>query len=405
MSHEIKIIVQDATTKRWEFSNLIEIRKFLQTEIEFWNDRYNNFESFKDNDIHVYFKSYTHLARVIQTIKNTEEKIKDLNENQLTGHVNQINDQSRKIRDIWLWSGHSYVDVLYKTNKKYGIRVADAFINFIIKKQIANLNDKDYFIGSVLAYEYLIQDSDIAKRSISEEEAFSRLRDVLSNSKNDLVKEVDEFKNKYNGWYSSIVQDWPKWLNSNKEEHLTAQNKYKDDFNNYMNQCNEDISTLKKTYRELLRLKEPADYWSQAATRYLWQGSLWALTLVVSLAVGLFFSSNFFSLWLVGEEIELNLGSIQGVVLFSTFIAIYAFLVKALSKLTFSAFHLMRDAEERKQLTYLYLSLVNEKAADEKSRDIVFTALFSRSETGLLANESGPTMPGLSEVIRATTNR
>ena len=55
----------------------------------------------------------------------------------------------------------------------------------------------------------------------------------------------------------------------------------------------------------------------------------------------------------------------------------------------------MRDAEEREQLTYLYLSLNNEKKIDEKSRDIILQALFSRSETGLLTGDSAPAMPGV----------
>jgi hypothetical protein len=58
----------------------------------------------------------------------------------------------------------------------------------------------------------------------------------------------------------------------------------------------------------------------------------------------------------------------------------------------------MRDAEEREQLTYLYLSLSIEAVIDEGSREIVLQALFSRSETGLLINEHGPTMPSLASI-------
>lgn len=78
-----------------------------------------------------------------------------------------------------------------------------------------------------------------------------------------------------------------------------------------------------------------------------------------------------------------------------TVLAIYAYVLRLLSRLTFSSFHLMRDAEEREQLTYLYLALSNDAKVDEKSREIVLQALFSRSETGLLTNEHGPVMPGM----------
>ena len=61
----------------------------------------------------------------------------------------------------------------------------------------------------------------------------------------------------------------------------------------------------------------------------------------------------------------------------------------------------MRDAQERELLTYLYLSLHKDKEIDESSRNIILQALFNRSETGLLANESGPTMPGIVEPIKS----
>ena len=64
-----------------------------------------------------------------------------------------------------------------------------------------------------------------------------------------------------------------------------------------------------------------------------------------------------------------------------------------MAKLTFSAFHLQRDAEEREQLTHLYLNLREGANDDVESRRIILQSLFSRSESGLLSNETGPTMP------------
>ena len=79
--------------------------------------------------------------------------------------------------------------------------------------------------------------------------------------------------------------------------------------------------------------------------------------------------------------------------------AVYAFLVRILSRLALSSFHLMRDAKEREQLTYLYLSLSETDPSEKESRDIVLRSLFSRSQTGLLTNESGPSIPA--EIVRA----
>ena len=58
-----------------------------------------------------------------------------------------------------------------------------------------------------------------------------------------------------------------------------------------------------------------------------------------------------------------------------------------------SSYHLARDAKEREQLTYFYLSLINEKAVTDSERELVITSLFSRSDTGLLKGDSSPEIP------------
>ena len=145
-------------------------------------------------------------------------------------------------------------------------------------------------------------------------------------------------------------------------------------------------------------MEKPANYWKQAARKFRWNGIFWSFLLIGSLAIGLYYLIGFYTDWLKGQEIKVQLDTVSGIVIFGTVLAVYAFLVRTFSRLTFSTFHLMRDAEEREQLTYLYLSLINEGNIDEKSRNIILQSLFSRSETGLLAGDSGPTMPSFVEM-------
>ena len=161
------------------------------------------------------------------------------------------------------------------------------------------------------------------------------------------------------------------------------------------------IQELENLYQEKLRLQKPAEYWKKAAKNFRLEGVFCAGLLIISLVLGAVYLSALFTDWLKVQELPVQLNMIQGIVIFATLLAVYAFLIRVLSRFAFSAFHLMRDAEEREQLTYLYLSLINEKKIDEKSRDIILQALFSRSETGLLTGDSAPTMPGfgMSEIV------
>ena len=95
------------------------------------------------------------------------------------------------------------------------------------------------------------------------------------------------------------------------------------------------------------------------------------------------------------SQIFQNTGtSIKWSVALITIISFLAFFIRTFSKLTFSSFHLVRDAEEREQLTYVYLALQKEKGVDQTERHLIMQSLFSRADTGLLKDEGSPTMPG-----------
>jgi len=84
---------------------------------------------------------------------------------------------------------------------------------------------------------------------------------------------------------------------------------------------------------------------------------------------------------------------------FIIFVSIFFVVIRALLKFMFSNFHLARDAEEREKLTFLYISLLNKGDINADERNIVFQALFSRSDTGFLKEDSSPTMPGITSII------
>ena len=58
--------------------------------------------------------------------------------------------------------------------------------------------------------------------------------------------------------------------------------------------------------------------------------------------------------------------AIKWSVAFITLISFLAYGIRTFAKLTFSSFHLVRDAEEREQLTYVYLALKKEQKIDDR---------------------------------------
>lgn len=146
-----------------------------------------------------------------------------------------------------------------------------------------------------------------------------------------------------------------------------------------------------------MRLEKPAKYWQKKSTTYYDQGNkaksslYWIIGIsCVLLSVILITSPDYiFNTVFEGNKIAV----VRWSVIFVTLISLIAFAIRALTKYMFSAYHLARDAEERHTLTFFYLSLLKDSEVKDDDRKLILQSLFSRAETGLLKDESGPTMP------------
>jgi hypothetical protein len=269
---------------------------------------------------------------------------------------------------------------------------------FLIGNNFA-IHNKDSFFGALLAYEFSQKDSsEIVERRNAEKSSISKIRNdfqkYLSESDNiivdhiqktndkykDSIKEIDDLKAdkdaQFTKWFDEIKKEkWQKWYDPTTEK----------------------IKELEDTYREKLKLEEPAKYWSERAGKLEKQGWI-ALSLIIVL-VGITCWSLAEILWSVPAQIyESWFGNdksaaIRWSIIYITLISFIAYAIRSLTKFMFSSFHLARDCEERHTLTYFYLSLLKDSKVDEKDRQLIMQSLFSRAETGLLKDDSSPTMP------------
>lgn len=179
-------------------------------------------------------------------------------------------------------------------------------------------------------------------------------------------------------------------ITNQTNEHLK---KMDDEATQYYVERNKRCDDLEKLYDEKLKLQAPAQYWKDQETSYLISGRWWfavsiilALVIVGGLVVLLASIPNMFS----DESHWLDIFKNSAIITIITSVAIY--ILRITVKMAMSSFHLARDAKERHNLSYFYLALIQDKAITDKERALVINALFSRSDTGLLKNDSGPTM-------------
>lgn len=314
----------------------------------------------------------------------------------------------------WLWRHHSFTEKFVEILLEKDDATADSFFNYQLKSNLPNPASKQTFDGFLLGYEYEYQNSDLVKRRQTERIQITKLRDQLLEKNEEALELMSSNQNSYEEWFEASKQqlaDYNKSVAFSSERKQKAikrvaerrHKQMKSTFDSQMRFWQQRIKDLETLYEEKLRLKKPAQYWKAASKKYAIHGSIFAAITLLLVAVAAKMVLHLFELWLIGSDSMFSVKTVQGATLFAAMAALFAFAIRATTRLAFSSFHLMRDAEEREQLTYLYLSLINESAVEKDSRDIVLQALFSRSETGLLANENGPTMPSLNDSIRSVT--
>jgi hypothetical protein len=385
-----------------KFKTTESILTFIKKEIGFW-DGTKNYNDTRNSPL---FTSaiceYLH-----ETITNILNQA-GYDENRKNQELRQcLNHRTFNVfsffQNYYLPSNNPITIMIRDIAKKHGSGAAHAF--WITSrsgefKPVETIS-KENFLGIMLAYEHSIKESDLPKRRSVNKRSIKEYQDELEKVNIEVRDQVSDLLSESNTRCSELLSDLSD-INSTASKQLKDQLVDQSvDYDQHSSQWKNRISELEILYEEKLRLKKPADYWKKAASKHerlaVFASTILAVVAFISTSV----IGGFFYRWVetFGEP-TFKPASLQGVLMFAVIVAIIAFVLKILSRIIFSSLHLARDADEREQLTYFYLSLKNESEMSDQDRNLVLTALFSRSETGLLTNEHGPKMP-MSEIMKS----
>jgi hypothetical protein len=272
---------------------------------------------------------------------------------------------------------------------------------------------KPYLMGLLLAHTSTFSDADSNSRASAEADRLQALRGSVQELKNsaeqefralqdsgkvwltDVEKELAKGKESFAAWQSATetgTKETIKELDSAFKKEIEALAK---EHHDAVTEHQTIFGTMQKTFREQVRLQLPAEYWQKMEDDYRKEARRWLYGAIASGAV-----LALFAFILLHNPIPslldtgATLTAVRGALLTLVILSVGAYFVALFVRLTMSAQHLARDAKERLQLTHVYLALIKEPGAiDEKERDIIMQALFSRADTGLLKGDSSPTMP------------
>ncbi|WP_294213520.1 DUF6161 domain-containing protein [uncultured Chryseobacterium sp.] len=392
-------ITFNSSDQQYHFTGLYNIFKFFYDQNEKWKA-----DSFEDvNSVFEDSKSFFENA-----IANLEHFIKF----RIVSDQVVENDFDRYFQEL----------ESYHLNPSNSVFIFDApevaFLQNIAKKNINLLvpaykyltdsslitNNRYSFQGYVLAYEFQNKENSVLfNHRETEKKHLSRLR-------SDLTSLTDTYENEVNLFQNTVIQDYKNYK-LEQDNYISKSRKIlaewllvkKNNFNSLLDASKIEIENLQNQYSELLKLQEPVKYWKDRAIELNKKADkmMWVLGAITLLAVVL----TYILLWFTPKGMLESIfkgdttAAIRWSIVFALFISFIAFMFRAVMKFMFSNYHLARDAEEREKLTYLYISLLTKGEFSEEEKKIVFQALFSRSDTGLLKDDSSPTMPGVSAVI------
>jgi len=369
---------QDALKHQFSYDDLYELEAFLKAEKAAWTENLKSMET------------GSHLHNIPQQFSNFITALNDFHKYSVADALasESLDKALTAFRNWvsvhWISSTAAESKAIVAAYTHSQVAGNNCWQMLVENKRDVREGSVNAFIGQMIAYEFLAPDVGQDPRLKAEVDAFAEAGKQIEI----MLKDLSQQKKSLRAQIEEVMVEW-----ASSHEEIQSNTK------GTIDAVEQRHKELEHLYQEKLRLKAPAEYWQQRAKSLGFHGGLWALLLILSASSMAIASGLFFWSWLHKPPIEFGLLSLQGVALFGTSVAAGAYLLRTLSRLTFSAFHLKRDAEEREQLAYLYLALINEGAIDPSSRDIVLQALFSRADSGLLLGDSAPTMPSVADVI------
>lgn len=365
-----------------EFYTLLSFYEFMNEELEFWNQCSNGNAS----QIRKIFNG------IAESLKNAAN---NSNPNQAINYINTAISEAKKNSYPLVFSITS-VGKFIKERYLENYFQADAACNYLCRDTIdLNLSQINYFKGAL--YSFIFKDMKDAEAAQSDNEKLA-LQDLRKRFTTELDKLDNEYLTRLNtldDQYKYRTDEINIAFNELQVSNEEWKSEWQKTLDNLLNDKSNNLSELENTYQEKLRLEGPATYWNEMSNKYTTKGNHWRQWTIGATTVFMIYLTillyNLPESW--AKSSGLTLSSVKSTIIFTLIASLGVYIINLFVKLTTSAYHLATDANERYQLTYVYLSLLKDKNISEAERSIVLQSIFSRADTGLLKGDSSPTLP------------
>ncbi len=229
------------------------------------------------------------------------------------------------------------------------------------------------------------------------EQSFEQLRKKIEALHGDKTVALDELHRNYKDLAASVITE----AEQQKADFAATQAKQYADFEKLVDEHKQGMESLRKTFREEIALRAPADYWDDKRKKH---DRLSKLTGGISFA-GILIAGVGLS-WLVHDLLRSTVPGVAPEAWQAAMPVVVGLFtiwgVRLVVRMFLSHLHLETDAAERVVMARTYLSLLEgDRLASKEDRQLILQALFRPTSDGLVKDEGIP--PSMLEFLTRQT--
>lgn len=209
----------------------------------------------------------------------------------------------------------------------------------------------------------------------------STMEETIPKRKNEILNYMEAISKGLDIWKNGFLDDVENW---------------KIKINKWQKESENKINTLEKAYNEKLKLETPEKLWNEKAKNY---GKAYVIWLLITIVLGIgiaFFTAYTIKVFYFNNASNNNLENevfkyFPKTFLFLGILSLALYILRVVIKIVLSNKHLQLEYEQKAALTRFYQALVHDgKNINENERLIIFNALFSKTESGLIKLSDTP---------------
>jgi possible abiZ len=215
---------------------------------------------------------------------------------------------------------------------------------------------------------------------------------ILKTELSTIEEIIPKRKNEVLNYMKSTSDEFDIWKNDFKENI----NDWRDEIDEWKEKMEKKLTILENTYKEKLKLEAPEDLWNEKAENYGCAYKLWGFFVILLSTAIVYFVNKIITEFYFNSKINSIsdndiLNYFPKTFLFVGILSLALYVLRVFVKITLSNKHLQLECEQKAALTRFYQALVHDgKDINENERLIIFNALFSKTESGLIKLSDTP---------------